>query len=123
MSANPTTGKVGAGSSQALETEDGDYSALLASFSELAGMLESLHQQAVRQCTPVVNHILKSRSLDIQHIEHTLDTLLDHCGCEPGLLLYKKLCRYYFEIDPVATVEYINIYREIWESEPEEEQS
>lgn len=123
MSANPNTEKAEPGSSPAMEAEESDYSDLLASICELAGTLEALHQQAVRQCTPVMNDILNSRSRDIRRIEHTLDALLDHCGYQPGLLLYKKLCRYYFEIDPVATVDYINIYREIWDSEPEEEQS
>jgi nucleoside-triphosphatase len=31
--------------------------------------------------------------------------------------LYKKLCRYYFGIDPKATVNYVNAYREMWDSE------
>jgi len=31
----------------------------------------------------------------------------------------KKLCRYYFHINPTATVEYINAYRELWDSDKE----
>jgi hypothetical protein len=31
------------------------------------------------------------------------------------LSLYKKLCRYYFAIDPEATVSYVNAYREMWD--------
>jgi len=43
--------------------------------------------------------------------------LLDFCGHAPTLQLYRRLCRHYFDIDPVATVSYINAYREMWDSE------
>lgn len=35
----------------------------------------------------------------------------------PVLHLYRRLCRHYFDIDPVATVSYINAYREWWDSD------
>ncbi len=31
--------------------------------------------------------------------------------------LYKKLCRYYFKIDPRATASYIYAYRDMWDEE------
>ncbi len=105
------------------KSEMSGYPALLESVSRLACTLHDLNRQAVREYTPVVNAILRARSRDIRHIEQTLDGLLDFCGYAPALLLYRKLCRYYFESDPVATRDYINIYREIWEAESEEEQS
>ena len=95
------------------------YSALLESISGLAQTLDGLNRQAVREYTPIVNAILHSRSRDTRHIEHTLDGLLDFCGYQPALLLYKKLCRHYFDINPAATVSYINAYREMWEAEAE----
>ncbi len=97
------------------------YQEFLTSVSHLAASINDMHQLAVQQITPLVHDILRSRSRDARRIEHTLDRLLDHCDYDPALLLYKKLCRYYFEIDPAATVGYINAYREMWDSEPEEE--
>ena len=94
---------------------------LFQSVRELVASLHALHQQAVLQYTPIVQTIVCSRSRDVRHIEATLDRLLDHCGYEPALRLYKQLCRYYFTIDPAATVSYINTYREFWDSETEEE--
>ena len=41
------------------------------------------------------------------------------CYDEKILLLYKKLCRYYWDIDPYATAFYINLYREMWDNENE----
>ncbi len=97
-----------------------DYDDLLESLSGLAESMRSLNRQAVREYTPVVESIVRTRSRDIHHIEHTLDGLLSFCGYEPALVLFKKLCRHYWDIDPVATADYVNIYREQWDSDEEE---
>lgn len=83
----------------------------------LARDLRELQQQAAQQYEPVVDDILRTRSRDIRHIKHVLDGLLDFCGHEPILEMYKKLCRHYWEIDPAATASYINAYREYWDSD------
>jgi len=64
-----------------------------------------------------VDDIVRSDSRDAQHIEHTLDGLLDFCGYEPVVLLYRQLCRHYWQVDPAATAFYINAYRERWDSD------
>jgi hypothetical protein len=97
-----------------------DYEDLLECLKGFAESLQSLNKQAVREYTPIVESILRSRSRDIGHIEHTLDGLLGFCGYEPALVLFKKLCRHYWDIDPLATAEHINAYREMWDSEDEE---
>ena len=83
----------------------------------LAGSMRDLQRQAEQAYRPVVDDILRTRSRDTQHIEHTLDGLLDFCGHEPVLQLYKKLCRHYWDIDPAATADYVNAYREYWDSD------
>jgi hypothetical protein len=89
----------------------------------LARSLRELQQQAAEQYEPVVDGILLTRSRDTQHIEHTLDRLLDFCGDERVLRMYKQLCRHYWTIDPVATADYINAYREYWDSDGQVGQS
>ncbi len=83
----------------------------------LVGSLRDLQRQAAQQYLPVVEEILRTGSRDTQHIERTLDGLLDFCGHEPVLQLYKRLCRHYWDIDPTATAEYVNAYRETWDSD------
>jgi hypothetical protein len=75
-----------------------DHDTLFQSIKGLAESLPSLNQQAVREYTSVVARILRSRSRDTRHIEHTLDGLLGFCGFAPALKLYKKLCRHYWKI-------------------------
>ncbi len=82
---------------------------------ELVGAVRDLQQQAALQYQPVVDEILSTNSRDATHIERTLDGLLDFCGHEPVLAIYKDLCRHYWAIDPAATADYIRAYRECWD--------
>jgi len=43
--------------------------------------------------------------------------MLNFCFDQGMLELFRKLCRYYFAIDPEATVSYVLAYREIWDEE------
>lgn len=87
------------------------------SLDGLVEALSNLNQQALTEYAPVVDSILRSLSRDTQHIEHTLDGLLGFCGYTPALDLYKKLCRHYWEIDPIATAQYVDAYRDAWDSD------
>ena len=89
----------------------------------LVDSMRDLQRQAAQRYQPVVDEILSTQSRDTQYIEHTLDGLLDFCGHEPVLHLYKQLCRHYWEIDPAATADYVNAYREYWDSDAEEAQA
>ena len=88
----------------------------------LADNMRDLQRQAAQQYLPVVDDILHAGSRDPRLIEQTLDGLLDFCGHEPVLKLYKKLCRYYWGIDPAAVADYVHAYRERWESDEQEDQ-
>lgn len=106
------------------EEEAGDKSSdqeLVHSIKGIAESLNALNRQAVREYEPIVESILRSRSRDTGHIEHTLDGLLSFCGYDPALVLFKKLCRHCWEIDPAATARQIHAYRELWDSDESSE--
>ena len=84
---------------------------------DLVGSVRELGQRAALQYRPVVDDIVRSGSRDAQHIECALDGLLDFCGHEPVVLMYRELCRHYWQIDPAATAFYIDAYRERWDGE------
>ncbi|MDP1861396.1 MAG: hypothetical protein Q8K82_22185 [Gemmatimonadaceae bacterium] len=89
----------------------------LQAIDTLAARMRDLQRRAAQAYLPVVDDVLRTRSRDTQHIEHTLDGLLDFCGHEPVLRMYKNLCRHYWDIDPAATADYINAYRDYWDSD------
>lgn len=88
---------------------------------ELSADIEASHRHALTIYTSLVEQILCEKSRDVRHIEETLDGLLDFCGNDALLLLYRQLCRHYFDIDPAATADYINMYRELYDSDDEAE--
>jgi hypothetical protein len=100
-----------------------NYNTLFEAVSVIAQEIQGLQTLAVTQYTPVVEAIIATRSRDVRQIEQTLDGLLDFCGHDPALQLYRRLCRHYFDIDPAATASYINAYREMWDSEETEGQA
>jgi hypothetical protein len=81
---------------------------------------KGLTQQAVKQYSVEVESIIRERDRNPQRIEHCLDGMLGFCFGDGMLLLYKRLCRYYFSINPEATVFYINSYREMWDDQESE---
>ena len=82
---------------------------------QLAGQMVALFRRAVPLANAEVDAIIQSGEQDTQRIEHQLDHLLDLC-CDPDMLLvFKRLCRYYYGIDPVAAARYVQAYREMWD--------
>jgi hypothetical protein len=80
----------------------------------LARSVADLQRRAARQHRPVVAEILRSGSRDAAQIERTLDGLLDFCGDESVLAMYRQLCRHYWAIDPTATTHCVDAYRDYW---------
>jgi hypothetical protein len=90
---------------------------LVRSIGELAKAQNQLARQAAEQYGPEVEDVLRTECRGPNRIEHLLDGILDFCFDPEMLGLYKKLCRYYFTIDPEATAFYVNAYREMWDAE------
>jgi hypothetical protein len=90
---------------------------LVQSIGEIAQECRRLARQAEKQYTLDVEDILRTRCRDPQRIEHLLDGMLDFGFDAEVVRLYKKLCRYYLEIDPMATASYVFAYRDMWDEE------
>jgi len=73
--------------------------------------------QAAHQYSIEVELIINSKCVNNSHIERVLDGMLDFCFDESMLALYKKLCRYYFPINPAAVKDYVYAYRDLWDNE------
>lgn len=94
---------------------------LVQRISELAKETRELARVAEQQYSPEVEAVLKAQSRDSKRIERCLDGMLDFCFDDGVLALYKKLCRYYFALDPKATAFYVRAYREMWDEQKTEE--
>ena len=101
------------------DTEGTEIDDLAQSIAELARGTQNLAREAERQYLAEVEDILKAQSRDSRRIERCLDGMLDSCFDNGMLVLFIKLCRYYFAIDPDATASYIHPYIEVWEGQTE----
>jgi hypothetical protein len=99
-----------------LAPEQFDEAAMLGELTPLFQALDELQQRAVQLYAPEVEALVRTNSRDIQNIERTLDGLLNFCANADVLVLFKRLCRHYWEIDPVATASYIDSYRDMWDN-------
>jgi len=95
---------------------------LLENITALARQMQGLARQAQAAYSAEVEAVILSGSRDPRRIERLLDGILGFCFDPTMLLLYKKLCRHYFSIDPLATSEYVYAYRDMWDSEQEKDQ-
>ncbi len=91
----------------------GDQQAMFDTAREIVALQVTI----IKQYTPVVSGLISSDCRDSQEIQHVLDRLLD-VACHPeGLVLFKRLCRYYYGFDPEGTALYVKFYRELWDTE------
>lgn len=81
-----------------------------------------LVHQTVAAYQPEVNAIVSNKIKDEHRIEQALTWMLDAAFDEQVLQLYKKLCRYYYFINPEVAVRYIHYYREMWDEEYQREE-
>jgi len=91
------------------------------SLVSLIEQIQKITQTEVLKYSVEINRIIDSNITANNQIENLLDNMLDFCHDDKMLLLFKKLCRYYYKINPQITAEYINLYREIWDNENGEE--
>lgn len=67
-----------------------------------------------------IEKIIKDNVKDERYIQRKLDELLDillFYENDDSLLLFRRLCKYYFSINPMVTAQYITYYRE--QNDPE----
>lgn len=67
-----------------------------------------------------IEDIIQNHLKDEKQIERKLDEMLDillFYETDDSLRTFRKLCKYYFNINPQATVDYINYYKE--QNDPE----
>ena len=94
---------------------------LVSRIGELARITHEMARDVARQYSVVVEAILRAQIRDTRRLEKCLDGMLDFCFDDEVLALYKKLCRYYYVIDPEATAFYVHAYREMWDEQESNE--
>lgn len=88
---------------------------------DMCSNILDLHRQRFIIIKNEIENIIDNNIKDDIYIQRKLDELLDvllFYENDDTLLVFRKLCKYYFSINPQATVRYINFYKE--QNDPEE---
>lgn len=83
---------------------------------EMASQLKKINELAYTQYKLVASDLC-SRTAPLDEVEYTLDRMLDFCGDDAVLGLFKDICRHYFNIYPEMIAYQVNSYRETWDTE------
>ena len=83
---------------------------------QLRENIKELFEAAYEQYLPVTVDLC-SRMATKAEVEYVLDRMLDVCGTDRMLGLFKKICRSYYDIYPDLIVSEIQIYREIYDED------
>ncbi len=79
-----------------------------------------LNKQKYEVIKDEIEKIISDNVRDEMYIQRKLDEMLDillFYENDDSLLLFRRLCKYYFSINPQVTAQYINYYRE--QNDPE----
>lgn len=82
---------------------------------DLCVRLQAVRDFAYTQYSDEVRHLLTNKSPSQNQAEHLLDGLLDFCGEERFLKLFKEVCQHLLPSHPSAVQEYIHLYRTQYE--------
>ena len=82
---------------------------------EIALQLKKINEIAYNQYKPIAIDLC-NRIAPLDEVEYTVDGMLDFCGDDSVLGLFKNVCRHYFNIYPEMIAYQINSYREIWDT-------
>lgn len=88
--------------------------------SELAGSLNAIAQQVHDIYLPIVDDACR-RKLPEDQVSGIMEYLLNYAAFPNILTLYKKMCRNYIYVYPECIAEYIEIYRELYDNDEEQE--
>lgn len=78
--------------------------------------IHELAEEAIPVLTNEINHIIQTQAINKQDIESCLDRLLDFAFHPKAFDSFKWLCRYYINIDPDATHQYVRFYKDMYEN-------
>ena len=81
---------------------------------EMTNTLDYIHNRSVVAYTPLVDDICSRRATK-EEVDNLLTWMFDFVENEPMLLLFKKVCRAYFNTYPETISFYILEYRKIYD--------
>ena len=101
-------------------TDDQEYERVYQVIMQLAEKQSQLARMARAQYEPMVDAIIRKKVTDEKQITSVLDGVLSFCFDDEMLVIFKRLCRYYYPLAPETVAFYVRTYRDMWEEDPDD---
>ncbi len=89
---------------------------LISKLIPIIKQLDKLVEESVPVLSTEVDRIIRTKCRDAMTVERLMDSLLDMAFYDEVLAIFKKLCRYWYYIDPESTAFYIMTYRDMYDN-------
>ena len=79
--------------------------------------IKNLNEQAFLVYKPIVEDICSGRTVEGKELEKVLDGLVSVCLGDEMLVLFKQVCRKFYNQYPEIITDYVMFYKEMYEGE------
>ena len=76
--------------------------------------INDLQKYVIKDLEFEINYIINKKIIDDDRIAKLFDSLLNLLQTDEVLILFKKLGRYYYYVNPYLVCDYVNLYREMY---------
>lgn len=76
--------------------------------------ISELQKDTVKDLEIEINYIINKRIIDDNRVANVFDSLLNLLQTDEVLILFKKLGRYYYYVNPYLVCDYVNFYKEMY---------
>jgi hypothetical protein len=80
----------------------------------LVEKIKELNNTACDVYRPITYQLCKGKASE-REVEEALDNMLGFCGSDDMLIMFKQICRCYYQRYPEMIAFEINAYREMWD--------
>lgn len=84
-------------------------------FFEIYKLICQMNEELLQVYTPMVDEMCSRSDILPHELEHLLDDLLSVCINDDMLILFKKVCRRFYQAYPEIVAKYIMLYKELYE--------
>ena len=79
--------------------------------------IKSINKQSFLTYKPIVEDICSGRTVEVKELENVLDGLVSVCLSDEMLVLFKQVCRKFYNQYPEIITDYVMFYKEMYEGE------
>jgi hypothetical protein len=99
-----------------MEKSNYDFDEVIQDIAPLVSQMNELVEIAYDQYKPLADAIINGEIDDPAEITHIMDYMVDFCGFDKMLAVYKSVCNSLIDKDPALVQDFVYAYRDLWDT-------